>query len=163
MLILRRRIIVTNGNIIEYTYPARKILRWSEQKVKNIRKCYLSNKKIKQYLSIINLPVYRGLGKEGSKYFSSLKKGDKITEKSFLSSSLDEDVAELFMNRNNGNTILIIEYKSGVSIANISQSGFEGEILLKSDRTFIIENKTFKPRFDESDPLIQEIYLKEIE
>ena len=28
---------------------------------------------------------------------------------------------------------------------------------------FIIENKTFKPRFDESDPLIQEIYLKEIE
>lgn len=110
-----------------------------------------------------NKPVYRGLGKEGSKYFSSLKKGDKITEKSFLSSSLDEDVAELFMNRNNGNTILIIEHKSGVSIANISQSGFEGEILLKSDRTFIIENKTFKPRFDESDPLIQEIYLKEIE
>lgn len=93
MLILRRRIIVRNGNIIEYTYPARKILRWSEQKVKNIRKCYLSNKKIKQYLSIINLPVYRGLGKEGSKYFSSLKKGDKITEKSFLSSSLDKDVA----------------------------------------------------------------------
>ena len=110
-----------------------------------------------------NKPVYRGLGKEGSKYFSSLKKGDKITEKSFLSSSLDEDVAELFMNRNNGNTILIIEHKSDVSIANISQSGFEGEILLKSDRTFIIENKTFKPRFDESDPLIQEIYLKEIE
>ena len=110
-----------------------------------------------------NKPVYRGLGKEGSKYFSSLKKGDKITEKSFLSSSLDEDVAELFMNRNNGNTILIMEHKSGVSIANISQSGFEGEILLKSDRTFIIENKTFKPRFDESDPLIQEIYLKEIE
>ena len=110
-----------------------------------------------------NKPVYRGLGKEGSKYFSSLKKGDKITEKSFLSSSLDEDVAELFMNRNNGNTILIIEHKSGVSIADISQSGFEGEILLKSDRTFIIENKTFKPRFDESDPLIQEIYLKEIE
>ena len=105
-------------NIIEYTYPARKILRWSEQKVKNIRKCYLSNKKIKQYLSIINLPVYRGLGKEGSKYFSSLKKGDKITEKSFLSSSLDKDVAELFMYRNNGNTILIIEHKSGVSIAN---------------------------------------------
>ena len=48
------------------------------------------------------------------------------------------------MNRNNGNTILIIEHKSSVSIANISQSGFEGEILLKSDRTFIIENKTFK-------------------
>ena len=94
-----------------------------------------------------NKPVYRGLGKEGSKF----------------SSSLDEDVAELFMYRNNGNTILIIEHKSGVSIANISQSGFEGEILLKSDRTFIIENKTFKPRFDESDPLIQEIYLKEIE
>ena len=45
----------------------------------------------------------------------------------------------------------------------MSQSGFEGEILLKSDRTFIIENKTFKPRFDELDPLIQEIYLKEIE
>ena len=40
-----------------------------------------------------NKPVYRGLGKEGSKYFSSLKKGDKITEKSFLSSSLDKDVA----------------------------------------------------------------------
>ena len=35
--------------------------------------------------------------------------------------------------------------------------------VLKSDRTLIIENKTFKPRFDESDPLIQEIYLKEIE
>ena len=67
------------------------------------------------------------------------------------------------MNRNNGTTILIIEYKSSVSIANISQSGFEGEILLKSDRTFIIENKTFKSWFDESDPLIQEIYLKEIE
>ena len=41
--------IVRNGNKVEYTYPARKILRWSEQKVKNIRKCYLSNKKIKQY------------------------------------------------------------------------------------------------------------------
>ena len=59
------------------------------------------------------------------------------------------------MYRNNGNTILIIEHKSGVSIANISQSGFEGEILLKSDRTFIIENKTFKPRFDASDPLFK--------
>ena len=128
---------------------------------------YLSQKNLMNQalnkLPKYNKPVYRGLGKEGSKYFSSLKKGDKITEKSFLSSSLDEDVAELFMNRNNGNTILIIEHKSGVSIANISQSGFEGEILLKSDRTFIIENKTFKPRFDESDPLIQEIYLKEIE
>lgn len=84
MLILRRRIIVTNGNIIEYTYPARKILRWSEQKVKNIRKCYLSNKKIKQYLSIINLPVYRGLGKEGSKYFSSLKREIKLQKKVFF-------------------------------------------------------------------------------
>ena len=36
-------------------------------------------------------------------------------------------------------------------------------VLKSDDRTLIIENKTFKPRFDESDPLIQEIYLKEIE
>ena len=107
--------------------------------------------------------VYRGVGKEGSKYFSLLKKGEEITEKGFLSCSLDEDIAELFMTKNGGNTILIIEHKTGVSVSNISQLDFEGEILLKSNRKFIIKDKTFKPRFEESDPLIQEIHIKEVE
>ena len=107
--------------------------------------------------------VYRGVGKEGSEYFSLLKKGEEITEKGFLSCSLDEDIAELFMTKNGGNTILIIEHKTGVSVSNISQLDFEGEILLKSNRKFIIKDKTFKPRFEESDPLIQEIHIKEVE
>ena len=46
MLILRRRIIVTNGNIIEYTYPARKILRWSEQRTKDQKNAIQATKKL---------------------------------------------------------------------------------------------------------------------
>ena len=67
------------------------------------------------------------------------------------------------MTKNGGNTILIIEHKTGVSVSNISQLDFEGEILLKSNRKVIIKDKTFKPRFEESDPLIQEIHIKEVE
>jgi hypothetical protein len=107
--------------------------------------------------------VYRGLGKEGSEYFKTLKKGDEFTEVGFTSSSLEDDIAEHFMTKNGGNTVLIWKSKSGVLISETSEASFESEVLFKSNKRFKIVDKTFKARYSESDPLVQEIYLEEIE
>lgn len=106
--------------------------------------------------------VVRGTGATETQRLNLASKGDIIEYKNFVSTSLDEGIADDFMYRKHGEYILRIQSKQGVSITDISLAPAEDEILFSSNSKFRVVDKSYRPRFVEDDPLIKEIYLEQV-
>ncbi|UOQ65806.1 type VI secretion system tube protein TssD [Hymenobacter volaticus] len=106
--------------------------------------------------------VVRGTGESETKRFAAAAVGDVIEYDNFVSSSLEEFIADDFMYRKNGEYVLRIKSKNGVRITEMSMAKSEDEVLFLSKRKFKVTSKSYRPRFTEDDPLIKEINLEEL-
>ena len=106
--------------------------------------------------------VIRGTGITEIDRFESTLVGDIIDYNNFVSCSLDESIADEFMERKGGEYILRIQSKKGVMISEMSLASSEDEVLFSSKSKFKVTGKSYRPRFTEDDPLVKEIYLEEI-
>lgn len=106
--------------------------------------------------------VVRGTSESEISRFKNALIGDVIEYDNFASASLDEDIANDFMYRKKGDYVLRIKSKNGVRITDMSVAQSEDEVLFPSKKKFKVIDKSYRPRFDEDDPLIKEVYLKEI-
>lgn len=106
--------------------------------------------------------VIRGTGESEVAIFTNASVGDIIEFDNFVSSSLDEALADDFMNRKKGMYVLRIKSKTGVNIVDMSMAQYEDEVLFPSKKKFRVTHKTYRPRFVEDDPLIKEVYLEEV-
>ncbi|CAA0148953.1 ADP-ribosyltransferase domain-containing protein [Tenacibaculum maritimum] len=103
--------------------------------------------------------VFRGCGQAESQLAKTWNVGDEITFKDFKSSSVNEGIAEGFMNSGGGDVIYEISNPKGYNICDISCSPNEAEIFFKSGSKFRVDELTFQPRFTESDPIVRVIKL----
>lgn len=106
--------------------------------------------------------VMRGTGSGENDLFKNAAIGDVITYDNFISTSVSEDVADDFMGKKGGECVLIIQSKSGVRVTEMSAMPWEDEILFPSKQSFKVTAKSFRPRFDEDDPLVREVYLEQL-
>ena len=106
--------------------------------------------------------VIRGTGSTEIDRLENSLIGDMVSYDNFVSSSLDESIADDFMERKGGKYVLRIQSKKGVRITEMSLAPSEDEILFSSKSQFKVTGKSYRPRFTEDDPLIREIYLEEI-
>ncbi|MBO0357023.1 hypothetical protein J0X19_03620 [Hymenobacter sp. BT186] len=106
--------------------------------------------------------VVRGTGQSEVDRFKNAEVGDVLEYENFVSSSLEEVIADDFMYRKQGEYVLRIKSKTGVNITEMSMAKAEDEVLFKSKKSFKVTAKSYRPRFTEDDPLVKEIYLEEV-
>jgi NAD:arginine ADP-ribosyltransferase/Hemolysin coregulated protein Hcp (TssD) len=106
--------------------------------------------------------VVRGTGSTEIPIFDKISVGEVVEYKNFVSTSLDEAIADDFMYRKQGEYVLRVNSKKGVCITEMSLAPAEDEILFSSKSRFKVIGKSYRPRFTEDDPLVKEIYLEEI-
>lgn len=104
--------------------------------------------------------VYRGAGRAESEIAKAWSVGDTVVFDSFTSSSLSETVADGFMTDGGGDVMLIVHSSTGKAIHEASLLPGEVEVLFSTGKEFVVDLVTFRARFDESDPFIKEIVLR---
>jgi hypothetical protein len=104
--------------------------------------------------------VFRGVSGAEADLAKSWKVGEDIAFKDFKSSSVNESVAQTFMEKKGGDVMFEISNPKGYNICDVSCIPGEAEILFKSGSQFKVKELTYLPRFVETDPLVRVVKLE---